>query len=209
MYIPTANEEKRVPVMHALMVSHPLAALVTLGSGGLVASHIPMVLEDDGSPFCTLRGHVARSNTQWSDLAPSVDALAIFAGPQHYVSPSWYPVKAEHGKVVPTWNYAVVHAYGPLKVIEDKQWLRAHVSSLTDIHEAGFTPPWKIGDAPEEYLQALLNGIVGIELSIRRLEGKWKLSQNRSEKDRRGVAAGLQELDTPASLAMKSLMEES
>src|SRR5664279_3697079 len=119
--------------MHALMVSHPLAALVTLSSAGLVASHIPMILEDDGSQFGTVKGHVARSNTQWSDLVPSVDALAIFAGPQHYISPSWYSVKAEHGKVVPTWNYAVVHAYGPLKVIEDKQWLRAHVSSLTDV----------------------------------------------------------------------------
>jgi len=209
VYIPAANEEKRVPVLHALMVSHPLATLVTMGSGGLVASHIPMVLEEDGSPFGMLRGHVARTNTQWSDIVPSIDALAIFAGPNHYISPSWYPAKAEHGKVVPTWNYAVVHAYGPLKVIEDKQWLRAHVSRLTSIHEAAFTAPWSITDAPQEYLQALLNGIVGIELPIRRLEGKWKLSQNRSEKDRDGVAAGLQQLDTPASLAMKTLIEKS
>ncbi len=209
MYIPTANEEKRIPVMQALMNSNPLAALVTLGSAGLIASHIPMVLEDDGSPFGLLRGHVARSNTQWSDLSPTVDALAIFAGPQHYISPSWYPAKAEHGKVVPTWNYAVVHAGGPVRVIEDKQWLREHVSRLTTIHEAGFPAPWKISDAPEEYLAALLNGIVGIELSIRRLEGKWKLSQNRSEQDRNGVAAGLQELNSSESLAMKALMEKS
>ena len=136
MYIPTANEEKRIPVMQALIASNPLAALVTLGAAGLIASHIPMVLEADGSQFGLLRGHVARSNTQWSDLVPTVDALAIFAGPQHYISPSWYPAKAEHGKVVPTWNYAVVHAYGPVRVIEDKQWLRAHVSRLTTIHEA-------------------------------------------------------------------------
>jgi len=195
--------------MHALMVAHPLAALVTLGSSGLVASHIPMFLQDDGSQFGMLHGHVARSNMQWSDLAPSVEALAIFAGPQHYISPSWYPAKAEHGKVVPTWNYAVVHAYGLIRVIEDKQWLRTHVSSLTDIHEAEFPASWKMSDAPEEYLQALLNGIVGIELSIRRLEGKWKLNQNRSEEDRRGVTAGLQKLGTPASIAMKTLMEKS
>lgn len=209
MYIPTANEEKRVPVMHALIASNPLAALVTMGASGLIASHIPMVLEDDGSPFGLLRGHVARSNTQWSDLSPTIDALAIFAGPQHYISPSWYPAKAEHGKVVPTWNYAVVHAYGPIRVIEDKHWLRAHVSRLTTIHEAGFAEPWKVSDAPEEYLAALLNGIVGIELSIRRLEGKWKMSQNRSQEDREGVATGLQELSTPESLAIKNLMEKS
>jgi transcriptional regulator len=209
VYIPTANEEKRVPVMHALIASNPLAALVTMGASGLIASHIPMVLEDDGSPFGLLRGHVARSNTQWSDLSPTIDALAIFAGPQHYISPSWYPAKAEHGKVVPTWNYAVVHAYGPIRVIEDKHWLRAHVSRLTTIHEAGFAEPWKVSDAPEEYLAALLNGIVGIELSIRRLEGKWKMSQNRSQEDREGVATGLQELSTPESLAIKNLMEKS
>ncbi len=208
MYIPTANEEKRIPVMQALIASSPLAALVTLGAAGLIASHIPMVLEADGSQLGLLRGHVARTNTQWSDLVPTVDALAIFAGPQHYISPSWYPAKAEHGKVVPTWNYAVVHAYGPVRVIEDKQWLRAHVSRLTSIHEGGFPAPWKVTDAPEEYLASILNGIVGIELSINRLEGKWKLSQNRSERDRDGVAAGLQELNTPESLAMKNLMEK-
>jgi transcriptional regulator len=208
VYIPTANEEKRIPVMQAFIAANPLAALVTLGAAGLIASHIPMVLEGDGSPFGLLRGHVARSNTQWSDLSPTVDALAIFSGPQHYISPSWYSAKAEHGKVVPTWNYAVVHASGPVRVIEDKQWLRTHVSRLTTIHEAGFSAPWKISDAPEEYLTSMLNGIVGIELSIRQLEGKWKLSQNRSENDRNGVADGLQELNTPESLAMKALMEK-
>ena len=209
MYIPTANEEKRVPVIHALIASNPLAALVTLGAAGLIASHIPMVLEDDGSPFGLLKGHVARSNAQWSDLAPTVDALAIFAGPQHYISPSWYPAKAEHGKVVPTWNYAVVHAYGPLKVIENAHWLRAHVERLTNIHEANSPVPWKVGDAPEEYVASMLRGIVGFELPIQRLEGKWKLSQTRSEKDRDGVAAGLQELNTSESLAMKTLMEKT
>src|ERR1700683_1988192 len=137
MYIPRHNERESVSVLHALIVSRPLGTLVTLGASGLFASHIPMVLEDDGSPFGVLKGHISRANTQWRDLVPTVDALAIFAGHQHYVSPNWYPETKEHGKEVPTWNYVVVHAYGPLKVIQDADWLLAHVTSLTDVHEAG------------------------------------------------------------------------
>jgi len=207
MYIPRANEEKRVPVMHALMAAHPLAALVTLGSSGLFASHIPMVLEDDGSPFGVLKGHISRANTQWRDLTPTVDALAIFAGPHHYISASWYPGKEEDGKEVPTWNYAVVHAYGPLKLVEDADWLMAHLASLTDTHEAGSPVPWKVSDAPEEFIRSLLNGIIGLELPIQRLEGKWKVSQNRTERDRNAVVEGLTRLNTPESLVMKALVE--
>jgi transcriptional regulator len=208
MYIPRHNEEKRVPVMQALMVAHPLATLVTLGAQGLFASHIPMVLEDDGSEFGLLKGHISRANAQWRDFSPTVDALAIFAGHQHYVTPTWYSENGEHAKQVPTWNYAVVHAYAPLKVIEDGQWLLAHVSKLTNIHEAPFPFPWKVSDAPEEFIQAQLKGIVGFELSIRRLEGKWKVSQNRTEREQQGVIDGLTELNTPKSLAMKALVEE-
>jgi transcriptional regulator len=208
MYIPRHNEEKRVSVIQALMVAHPLATLVTLGAQGLFASHIPMVLEDDGSEFGLLRGHISRANTQWRDFSPTVDALAIFAGHQHYVTPTWYSENGEHAKQVPTWNYAVVHAYAPLKVIEDAQWLRAHVSKLTSIHEAPFPVPWKVSDAPEEFIQSQLKGIVGLELSIRRLEGKWKVSQNRTERERQGVMEGLTELNTPESLAMKTLVKE-
>ena len=208
MYIPRHNEEKRVSVMHALIVSRPLATLVTLGASGLFASHIPMILEDDGSQFGVLKGHISRANTQWRDLTPDVDALAIFAGPQHYISASWYPGKHEHGKEVPTWNYAVVHAYGPLKVIQDADWLLKHLNSLTDIHEAASPIPWKVSDAPEAFIQTLLNGIVGFELPIRRLEGKWKVSQNRNERDREAVIDGLDALDTPESLAMKALVEK-
>jgi transcriptional regulator len=208
MYIPRANEEKRVPVMHALIVSQPLATLVTVGSSGLIASHIPMVLEDDGSEFGILKGHVSRANTQWKDFVPTVDALAIFAGPQHYISPTWYPGTQEHGKEVPTWNYAVVHAYGPLKAIQDEQWMMTFLDTLTDIHETPSPVPWKVSDAPADYIKSLLNGIVGFELPIRRLEGKWKVSQNRTVKDRQGVVEGLTTLDTPNSLAMKTLVEE-
>jgi transcriptional regulator len=206
MYIPKANEEKRIPVMHQMIGAHPLAALVTLGASGLFASHIPMVLEDDGSAFGVLKGHISRANTQWRDLSSTVDALAIFAGPQHYISASWYPGKEEHGKEVPTWNYAVVHAYGPLKVIEDADWLRSHLESLTNQHEAASEIPWKVTDAPADFIQTMLKGIVGLEVPIQRMEGKWKVSQNRDARDRAGVLEGLDKLNTPESLRMKELV---
>jgi transcriptional regulator len=206
MYIPKANEETRIPVLHELIAAAPLASLVTLTSSGLLASHIPMVLDDDGSEFGVLRGHISRANPQWKDMIASVDALAIFAGHHHYISPSWYPSKSEDGKQVPTWNYVVVHAYGPLKLAEDAQWLMAHLERLTDVNEASSPMPWKISDAPEEFIRSMLNGIIGLELPIRKLEGKWKVSQNRSERDRNGVVEGLNKINTPESLAMKELV---
>jgi transcriptional regulator len=208
MYIPKANEEVRVPVLHELIEAQPFATLVTLGSTGLFASHIPMVLQRDLSALGTLRGHVSRANAQWRDFSPALDALAIFSGPHHYISPSWYPEKWETGKVVPTWNYSVVHAYGSLNIVEHYDWLRAHVEELTTIHEAGSATPWRVSDAPDEYVRSLAKGIVGLEFTIKRLEGKWKVSQNRSERDRLGVAEGLEALNTPESLAMKALVSK-
>jgi transcriptional regulator len=207
MYIPRANHENRIPVLHKLIEDQPFASLVTMGSSGLFASHIPMVLEQNGI-MGQLRGHISRANTQWRDYTPSVEALAIFSGPQHYVSPNWYPEKQETGKAVPTWNYVVVHAYGYLKIIEDGEWLMAHLASLTNIHEAASPVPWEIADAPADYIASLAKGIVGLEMTIERLEGKWKVSQNRSEQDRSGVAMGLAELNTTESLAMKALVEK-
>jgi transcriptional regulator len=207
MYIPRINEEKRVPVMHDFMREQPLACLVTLGSSGLVASHIPMVLEQDGSEFGILKGHLSRANPQWRDLTAGIEALAVFSGPHHYISPTWYPSKQEHGKEVPTWNYAVVHAYGTLRLVEDSRWLLSHLESLTDIHEAGFAVPWKVSDAPPEFIRQLSNGVIGLELPIRQLEGKWKVSQNKTERDRNGVLEGLAALGTPESLTMKALVE--
>jgi transcriptional regulator len=192
-----------------LIASHPLGTLVTLGASGLFASHIPMVLENDGSEFGVLRGHISRANTQWRDFVPSVDALCIFAGHQHYITPNWYPGTAEHGKEVPTWNYAVVHAYGPLRVIDDERWLLDFVTRLTDIHEAPSPAPWKVSDAPEDFTKAMLKGIVGLEIPIRRLEGKWKVSQNRTDEDREGVVEGLSKLNTKESLAMRDLVEKA
>jgi transcriptional regulator len=209
MYIPKANEETRIPVMHALMRSQPFASLVTLNAGGFIATHLPLVLEDNGTEFGILKGHISRANPQWQGLTASVEALAIFSGPQHYISPSWYPAKQEHGKVVPTWNYAVVHAYGTLQLVNDTTWLLAHLESLTNQHEAAFPAPWKVSDAPADYINQLTNGIIGFELPIRKLEGKWKLSQNRSIADREGVVEGLNDLATPESEHMEALMKQA
>jgi transcriptional regulator len=207
MYIPQANKEDRLSVLHQLIEDQPFASLVTVGSSGLFASHIPMVLEQNGG-MGILRGHISRANTQWRDHSSSVEALAIFSGPQHYITPSWYQEKEESGKVVPTWNYVVVHAYGHLNVVEDSDWLMAHLQKLTSIHEAESPVPWKLSDAPAGYIASQLEGIVGLEMAIERLEGKWKVSQNRSEQDRSGVARGLEELNTTESLRMKTLVEK-
>ena len=209
MYIPKANEETRLPVLHDFLRAHPFATLVTMGNAGMIATHLPLVLEDDGSEFGLLKGHISRANTQWKDINTSIDALAIFAGDHHYITPNWYPSKHQDGKQVPTWNYVVTHCYGPLKFIEDPQWLLAHLETLTTIHEASSPIPWKIADAPPEFIKALLNGIIGLELPVRKIEGKWKLSQNRSQQDRQGVVEGLTQLDTPESLAMSDLVKQA
>lgn len=208
MYIPRANEESRIPVLHQLIQTEPLAALVTMSASGLLASHIPMVLDRADSTLGILRGHVSRANPQWRDLNASVDALAIFSGPQHYITPSWYPGKLEHGKEVPTWNYVVVHAYGPLQAMEEEAWLMSHLEQLTAENEAGTPIPWKVSDAPADFIRSQIKGIVGFEIPIRRLEGKWKVSQNRSARDKQSVIAGLTELNTPDSLTMKDLVAE-
>jgi transcriptional regulator len=208
MYIARHNQETRLPVRHALMRAHPLATLVTLNASGLIASHIPMVVEADEQNGI-LKAHISRANPQWRDLTSTTDALAIFAGPHHYISTAWYPGTYEHGEEVPTWNYAVVHACGTLQVMEDKAWLLAHLNSLTDEHEASFPRPWKVADAPEAFIDTMLRGIVGLELPIRRLEGKWKMSQNRTLPEREGVIAGLTALATPESLATRDLVAEA
>lgn len=209
MYIPKFNEETRTPVLHKLMRERPLASLVTYGRTGLFASHLPMVLHDEPAPLGLLKCHVSRANAQWKDFDPKVEALAIFSGAEHYISPTWYEEKQATGKVVPTWNYAVVHAYGHLKVMDDRDWLLAHVEGLVKIHEAGMTKPWAVSDAPTDYIASIVKGIVGLEMKIERLEGKWKVSQNRSEADRRGVVEGLAEIGTASAEEMKRLVEET
>jgi len=206
MYVPAHFEETRIDVMHGLMRAHPFAALVTLTADGLAANHIPLEVHPDPAPFGTLRGHIARANSLWRELSPEVNSLAIFQGPNRYISPAWYPTKEETGKVVPTWNYAVVHAHGLLKVIEDRDWLRQLVTRLTEQHESSRSKPWSVSDAPEEYIEKTLEGIVGLEMPIARLVGKWKVSQNRPAKDQSGVVENLLREDDESSKAMADLV---
>jgi len=206
VYIPKFNQETRLDVMHALIESQSFATLVTMSSCGLFASHLPMVLDRGEGTNGTLRGHLSRANNQWRDLSHSVEALAIFSGDHHYISPNWYPEKNEDGKVVPTWNYAVVHAYGPLRIIEDPTWLLSHLTALTTKHEAPSAEPWQVSEAPADYIASQMKGIIGIELPINRIEGKWKVSQNKSERTRLAVEQGLEDLQTPESLAMRDLV---
>ena len=192
MYRPDHFVVDEIPQVHALMRARPLAALVSTGPLGLYGTHLPTVLKDDG-PFGTIECHLARANPHWKDLAAGGEALMIFQGPESYVTPNWYPSKALHGKTVPTWNYAVVHAYGRPAVMEDPDWKRRHVSELTAQQERGEAQPWAVTDAPESYVQAMLRGIVGFRFAIERLEGKWKMSQNREIPDRAGVVQGLRQ----------------
>jgi transcriptional regulator len=206
MYIPRHNEETSLDVIDRLIRSHPLATLVTIGTSGLFATHLPMVLHREDEKHAILRGHLSRANRQWREFSPEIEALAIFSGPEHYITPNWYPEKAATGKVVPTWNYAVVHAYGSLRVIEDPAWLLTHLNTLTDTNEASSSTPWKVSDTPSGYVEGIAKGIVGIELPVTRLEAKWKVSQNQTAETRTSVARGLEALDTESSLAMRSLV---
>jgi transcriptional regulator len=207
MYQPPAFREERLEVQHAFMRAHPLALLVTMG-GGLTANPVPLVLDSAEGPFGMLRGHLARANDQWSTFDPKIECLAIFQGEDGYVSPSWYKAKQETGKVVPTWNYAVVQAYGRLTAIEDPAWLRAQIEALTAQHESGRAQPWAVGDAPSDFVAAQIKGIVGIEIAITRIEAKWKVSQNRSAADVEGVVRGLRADGTPQSQALADLVAE-
>ncbi len=206
MYLPTDFRESRLPVLHALMSAHPLATLVAVTADGIVANHIPLLLEA-GAEHGALRGHIARANPLWKQLADGAEVLAVFHGPEHYISPRWYPSKREHGQVVPTWNYAVVHARGALTWHHDEVWLRGLLEALTNRHESRFAEPWQVSDAPPEYLRKMLGAIVGFDIQLRELTGKWKASQNRSAADVQGVIAGLAALDDPPARAMQALVE--
>lgn len=206
MYAPPHFREDRVDVLRALIARHSLGTLVTLSSGGLCASHVPMIIDAAPEPFGTLRGHVARANPQWSDIDDTVAALAVFQGPQHYISPSWYSTKQETGRVVPTWNYAAVHAHGRLRVFEDTEDLRALVTALTDRQELDRPQPWAVTDAPEGFVGHQLKGIIGFEMKIERLEGTWKVSQNRPASDQAGVIDGLRETGDDNARAIADLV---
>ena len=191
MYQPPHFREARTDVLHALIEAHPFATLVTVDQQGLEANHIPFVLHPELGPNGVLRGHVSRANPVWQNIDPATGALAIFQGPHAYITPSWYPSKKRDGMVVPTWNYALVHAHGPLSVVDDAAALRRHLDCLIATQEQDRPVPWCASDAPADFIASHMKGIVGLELAITRLEGKWKVSQNRSEQDRTGVARGL------------------
>jgi len=202
MYVPSHFEETRSEVMQQFIGEHSLGTLVTLGPTGLNANHIPFEIHPEPSPFGTLRAHVARSNPVWQDVDGGLESMVIFQGPQAYISPSWYPTKKDGGRVVPTYNYMVVHAYGRLRTVDDPVWVRSLLTRLTAQHEAGSAQPWTLDEAPADYIDKMLSAIVGIELSITRLVGKWKVSQNQPEMNRVGVESGLRKKGGENSLAM-------
>jgi transcriptional regulator len=199
MYTPRHFREPRPQVLRAFIARHPLGALISAGAYGLTADLIPMQLLAHGEGPGLLRGHVARANPLWRALPPGALVLAQFQGAVHYVSPSWYPSKREHGRVVPTWNYAVVQARGAIRFFEDAAWLGPLVESLTDEHEQARSAPWRVADAPADYLGEMLAGIVGFEIALSSIEGKFKASQNRSAADRDGVREGLRAAGVPAA----------
>lgn len=209
MYIPKLHEETDRSVLHALIRAHPLGAWVTLADAELLANHIPFLLDADRGEHGTLVAHVARANPVWQSFSASRDSLVIFQGSEAYITPSWYASKRTHGKVVPTWNYAVVHASGMPRVMDDPAWLLPHLTRLTQTHEAARSLPWQVSDAPADYIERLLDSIVGIEIPIRKLLGKWKTSQNRPAPDRQGVIEGLLERGDEKSAEMAAMVQAS
>ena len=208
MYIPKHFEERDIGVLHALVRAHPLGAWVTHVDDMLQVNHIPFLVDSTRGEHGTLVGHVARANAIWQSFSSDIESVVIFQGPQTYITPSWYASKREHGKVVPTWNYALVHAYGVPQAIEDKAWLLAHVTALSTFHESERTDPWSVFDAPADYIDTMLKSIVGIEIPITSIAGKWKTSQNKSRPDKLGTIAGLRERGDEAALKMAALVEQ-
>jgi transcriptional regulator len=199
VYLPEHFRESRPQILHRFVEQHPLATLIAHTTQGLTANHLPLLwhiadhepAEDGSADQRMLRGHIARGNTLWREVGDGAQVLAVFTGAQHYISPTWYPSKGEHGRVVPTWNYAAVHVRGHIRFIDDAAWLRSLVGALTDTHEQRNTRRWHVSDAPPDYIEAMLRAIVGFEITVTGLEGKFKSSQNRSEADRDGVVAAL------------------
>ena len=199
MYIPRWYREDRLSVLHETIERISFGTLVTATHAGLTASHIPMLIDKSRGNNGTLIGHIARGNSQWKDTAPGVEALAMFVGTDAYISPLWYETTKQSGEVVPTWNYIAIHAYGPISFFEDPARLLDVVTRLTNYHESSFPEPWKVSDAPKKYIDSQLKSIVGFEMPIERIEGKWKMSQDRPLEDREGAIRGLRELGEPSA----------
>ncbi|MFK8051996.1 MAG: FMN-binding negative transcriptional regulator [Woeseiaceae bacterium] len=208
MQQPPIFSEDRIDVMQALMIAHPFATVVSMVSGVLSADHVPLVLHADEGQHGVLRGHVAISNSLFRESDRPVNVLTIFQGPQTYVTPSWYPTKKAHGKVVPTWNYVVVHARGTLTFTKDTAWLMRHLNDLTAQHESHRPEPWAVADAPDAYIARQLRALVGFEIVIEDLQGTWKVSQNKTLPDWQGVRDGLDSSSDADAVAIGALVEE-
>ncbi len=209
MYIQKHFEENNIDRLHTLIREQALATLVTQSPAGLDANHIPLQLDTQAGGYGVLRGHVARANPLWQGDDPAREVLAIFHGNDAYISPSWYATKRETGKGVPTWNYTVVHVYGVLRIHDDPVWLRSHLESLTGAHEAPQPEPWRLSDAPEDYLEKMLKAVVGIEIEISRISGKFKLSQNRPKQDQQSVIAALNSSTDVKAAQMAELIDNA
>ena len=205
MYARKQSKEMRPEVLAAAIRDIQFATLITVADGAYHASHVPMVLKDHGEGFL-LESHLARPNRHWTALDAPRASLAVFQGPQAYISPSWYPAKREHGRVVPTWAYVAVHVHGRLERVDDQDWLMAHLADLTDANEAGRAHPWAMTDAPADLIPALARGVVGLRMVVERLEGVWKLNQHRSEADQAGMAEGLASTGRPGAAAIAELV---
>ena len=209
MYEPVWHRNEHLSDLHALIRARPLGLLISCGPSGLVANAMPFLIDPAASRLGTLRAHMARANPQWRELEQAPDALVVFQGAEHYVTPSWYATKRETGKVVPTWNYVMVQARGQAKAIHDDAWLAGQIEALTNQREAARDPPWAVQDAPPDFIAMQRRAIVGLEIEIRDIRGKWKTSQNRPAADRAGVVAGLEALGDEAALAMAALVREA
>lgn len=206
MYVSKHHQLNDREAILALMASYPLGAWVCAGKDGLVANHVPFFLDRSKGRFGTLMGHVSRANGVWRKLRADTPSVVMFQGPQTYITPGWYPGKTEHGKVVPTWNYTVAHAHGVARAIEDRDWLLDMLNRLTSVHEAGQPAPWRVGDAPADYIDKMLRAIVGIEIPIDRLEAKLKASQDEDMQDRLGTVRGLRQTPCDNARSMAALV---
>lgn len=202
-------QENNLELQHAHIQKHPLATVISMGIEGIVVNHFPLVLSDQKTGNGTLQGHVARANTFWKDFDRTIDVMAVFHGVDHYITPTYYPSKIEHDKVVPTWNYAVVHASGPLHIIQDKDWILKHLNELTDSHEKENEVPWSVDDAPQNFIDVQLRGIVGFEIPISKIVGAMKMSQNKNEKDSVGIMQGLRENGSTAGSKIAKIVEKN
>lgn len=206
MYVPTSFDEQRPEVLQDLIRRYPLALLVANTSSGLDANHIPLMLQTDIQGKVTLQGHLARANSFWKQVASQSEVLTIFQGPNQYISPNWYASKQEHGQVVPTWNYVVVHVHGKIVWHDNRDWLARMLDELTNLHESTQANPWRMSDAPRDYLDKMMQAVVGLEIVVERMIGKWKVSQNREPIDRASVIDHLEKSRKPDEVVMAELI---